>query len=275
MKDQSKKYFVSCHLMGGLGNQLFQVATTFALAKDSNNLLKEEIVPIFPFLTDQNVSRTKSYKDNILRKIHRIQENIKFLVYKERWFPYQQLPRYSIEYKDNNLMLDGYWQSYKYFDKYRDELKELFSPRDEDLLKIKQYDFKNSLSIHLRRGDYLNHPTIHLNLPISYYEEAFGIIKNFEIENIYIFSDDIKWCKNHLTFIKGNKTFVEEEDYIELYIMWNCNYHIIANSSFSWWGAYLSNSKKVICPKRWFEVDGPKYNIDDIIPAGNYQILNV
>jgi len=232
---------VSCKLTGGLGNYLFQIAAASTLAHISNDN------SLFDF---NNVGQAHKninlYKNNILRNISIGNPTPKYMYSEAKDFSYQQIP-YT-----KDLMLDGYFQSEKYLD--RKYILELFKIDDITKTYINSKPnfsppfFKNSVSIHVRRGDYIgrsNHPV----QPMDYYNSA---MKYFNNNNFIVFSDDIKWCKENF---KGDKfTFIQEEDYVELYLMSMCHHNIIANSTFSWWGAWLNENenKKVIAPSNWF-----------------------
>jgi hypothetical protein len=125
--------------------------------------------------------------------------------------------------------------------------------------------YKDYIGIHIRRGDYLRFPDHHPILPIEYYKTA---IDYFKADNVFVFSDDIDWCKSNI--IGDNIIYIEnEKDYIEMYLMSLCENNIISNSSFSWWGAWLNENKnkKVIGPKLWFG-NAIQFISDDIIPEG-------
>jgi hypothetical protein len=116
--------------------------------------------------------------------------------------------------------------------------------------------FENTCSIHVRRGNYVERQDFHPLQSIDYYKQAISIIGENTL--FLIFSDDIEWCESNLDFIK-NKIFISGNlDYQDLYLMSMCNHNIIANSSFSWWGAWLNNhkDKKIIYPSLWFN-NGP------------------
>jgi len=132
---------------------------------------------------------------------------------------------------------------------------------------MKKYNIlnKDTVSIHVRRGDYTNLQHIHPLQSIEYYENAYNIIDDKSI-NVLVFSDDIEWCKNNIKF--ENITYIEgETNIVDMYIMSLCTHNIIANSSFSWWGAWLNNNKnkKVIAPINWFGSQSNLYT-GDIIP---------
>jgi len=133
---------------------------------------------------------------------------------------------------------------------------------------VDKYNFlknKKTTSIHVRRGDYVNHPNHHPTQSLEYYLEAIKILKD-ETELFLVFSDDINWCKENIKL--DNVVYIEnEKDYIELYLMSVCTNNIISNSSFSWWGAWLNKNedKKVIGPLKWFG-DAIKHNTGDVLP---------
>lgn len=155
---------------------------------------------------------------------------------------------------DKNYTLFDYWQKYYLIEQNINNILQDLSCPDEIkkslLLKYPNIE-KNSVSLHIRRTDYLTSNGFHPVQPISYYERALDIIG--EYDNIFIFSDDMDWCKENLKF--QNMTFVEGNDSVtDLWLMSFCNHNVIANSSFSWWGAMMNNNKnkKVITPKNWF-----------------------
>jgi len=246
---------LTCNLVGGLGNKMFQVATTHSLALNNDDKC------VFEFSEKVNDHQhINTYLNNIFR-------NISFgvsgcnLLYQEPYFHYSKIPYIT------NLRLLGYFQSEKYFNENREQILNLFSIDEVNMKYItdKYSDILevNTCSLHVRRGDYINLPNHHPICDVSYYRNA---MSHMDTNTIYlVFSDDLEWCKS--TFKGGNFIFVEEKDYIDVWLMSLCNHNIIANSSFSWWGAWLNNneSKKVIAPKKWF---GPAINHDtkDLIP---------
>lgn len=159
------------------------------------------------------------------------------------------------------VYLCGYWQSEKYFCNIAPQIRKIyqfpnsFSKYQKELLdKIKK---TNSVSLHIRRGDYLQHPEIYGNTNLNYYAEAMQYLERRK-ENLhfFLFTDDILWAKKH--FQSRNITIVERtenliESNLDMALMSQCNYNIIANSSYSWWGAWLNQNpnKIVIAPKIW------------------------
>lgn len=240
---------VSCKLTGRLGNHLFQIATSYTLAYENDDNL----------IIDSKYKKTincslDSYMDNILRAIN-IGDVIVDYVYKEKHFYYD-----VIEYK-KNIMLLGYFQSEKYLN--RDLILNLFKIDEKSKSIIDDLQIpKDAISIHVRRGDYVDKQDRHPLCSVDYYNKAIDYFgKNKEY---IILSDDPEWCKNNF---KKYRVIENQKDYIDLYIMSTCENNIISNSSFSWWGAWLNdnNDKTVIAPSVWF---GPKkiINTKDLIP---------
>lgn len=158
----------------------------------------------------------------------------------------------------DNVNLSGYFQSYKYFDEIKRKIKRDFTFLPSSVEIIPQ---RNTLSIHVRRTDYLGLSQYHTNLSEDYYLAALD--STGEFSEAIVFSDDIDWCKT-LQIFQGF-TFSLGNPYVDLQLMSKCDKHIIANSSFSWWGAWLSESDNVIAPKQWFGPSLPEHN-----PEGYY-----
>lgn len=250
---------VSCNLKGGLGNQMFQIAATHALA------LRNYDNSCFNFnscYTPLQGKTSINYTHTLFKNINHDQTLTFKNIYKEISFNFT-----PIEYFDG-LLLDGYFQSEKYFLDYQSEIVDLFTISDFDkevinqLLMLNKYD--STTSIHIRRGDYLKHSETHPVCGLSYYTEAMEMFK----DTTFIFiSDDIEWVKENF---KGNNIIYSpfNDEIMDLTLMTMCDNNIIANSTFSWWGAYLNKNKnkKIIAPKNWF---GPKANKNetDIIPS--------
>lgn len=150
--------------------------------------------------------------------------------------------------KIDNIDLIGYYQNENYLTGYENEIREMFSPTDDIESKIEDLD--GITAIHVRRGDYLNFPLHHPVPPIDYYNNSISQLKSVS-KNFMIFSDDISWCKDNFP---SDFLFSEEKDeFIDLIKMSKCSNFIIANSSFSWWGSFLSqsNNKIVYAPNNW------------------------
>ena len=244
--------------MGGLGNYLFQIASTYSKSIDEN-------LNFFLDINDISVAHSNpdNYKNNIFRKLKFQEIKKPYYQYNEPSFNYLKTPKFKYDIK-----MAGYFQSEKYFINNRKKILDLFSIDDEtnDYLKTKYGDIlnENTCSLHVRRGDYVKLRGFHPTQSIEYYKKSVKHIG--EDSHFLIFSDDIKWCKKNLSFIK-NKTFIEgNTDYQDLYLMSMCKNNIIANSSFSWWGAWLNKNrhKKVVSPKVWFGKKNKHLNTDDI-----------
>jgi hypothetical protein len=171
----------------------------------------------------------------------------------------------------DNIDIDAYFQDVKYFQNNSDEIKKAFTFNEKysDVGNNYFYSaFPNEevISLHIRRGDYLNfshHPT----QPIEYYAKAL----NFFNDNlkVLVFTDDIQWARQQDLF-KSERFFFSENNNggVDMYMQTLCSYHIIANSTFSWWGAWLANSKLVVKPKKWF--GPPLDNYDDFLSVNGW-----
>lgn len=174
----------------------------------------------------------------------------------------------------NYTDLHGYFQTEKYFLSIENSIREDFkfkSPREDLSTRIKNEINKESIvSIHVRRGDYVSLQNHHPLLDLGYYEMAKDIFNN---AGFVIFSDDIEWCKKQHIF-KDDMIMDRTSDEIDLYLMTAFDHNIIANSSFSWWGAWLNSNyhKIIISPKKWFGPAYHHYDMSDLYPARWIQI---
>ncbi len=238
--------------LGRLGNQLFQIASTIGIANEN----KDEF--LFPLWEYSKYFSNPIPQTNIIelekKDFHKIQE---------AFFSY-----YHIITNRRSVDLNGYFQSEKYFENCKDIIKSHFVLKDrflKEIIYLDQIKNKETCSIHVRRGDYVNLKNIYTELLLeNYYNEAISLFHK-DI-TFLIFSDDIQWCKEN---IKGkNIIFVEgQKDIYDLILMSKCTHNIIANSSFSWWGAWLNENidKKIIAPESWF-ASGNNMPIKDLIP---------
>ena len=239
---------ITCYLQGGLGNLMFQIAATYSLALDNNDNC------CFDFSNGwYNHEHINTYLDNIFSKV----KYGKFPIqnkYNEKNYSYDK-----ILYQDN-LCLKGYFQSEKYFKHNRKHILDLFKLN-------KKFDFlsdKNTVSLHIRRGDYLKLQDHHPVCDLDYYKKALLEFNDDEYTFVVI-SEDIEWCKENFD---GNFIYIEgQTDYEDLWLMSLCDNNIIANSTFSWWGAWLNQNpnKKVIAPKQWFG-SALSHNTNDLYP---------
>jgi len=267
-----KTKIISAELIGGLGNQLFQITNTLAYA------WKYSLIPVFKKIkkSPSMVKPRLVYWKTVFRKIPvSKRSHLKLIPIIEKEFIYQEIPSPdqipNIQNK-NGIIFKGYFQSAKYFNNYSKKLlKYLFfiSPPEKEYLKKKYIEIYDkdiiSIALHIRRGDYLRAPNVFINLSETvYYKKSIIYFQEKLWKYNYkfiIFSDDQNWSKNYMKIIDPRliPIFPIEKDYLELYLMSCCNHQIIANSSLSWWGAYLNNNpeKIIIAPKRWFGPEGP------------------
>ena len=251
---------VSPTLAGGLGNQMFEVAAAASLAKDNNALLllnpNEHILPN----QGRNVN---TYLSNVFSKIITDSDPPAKTLYQWDHAFYKQIPYQP------NLKLKSHFQSYKYFDHNREYIQWLFSPTPsvQDTI-INRYDIGKtgkSTAIQVRRGDYIKFPNYHHLLPPEYYTKA---VKIAAPEEIWVFGDDIKWCQENLHLDCPVK-YIQDEDYIELYLMTLCKNVIISNSSFGWWAAYLNRREnhQIFAPSPWFgpAIINDGFKMDDLV----------
>ncbi|RFZ95596.1 alpha-1,2-fucosyltransferase [Mucilaginibacter conchicola] len=268
-------------LQGGLGNQLFQYAVGRHLALKNNAQLKFDLsfygVPenasFRPFeLGSFQLASTVTPKNNRwnyqLKRLAGKLGLIKLIT--ERNTSYNQ----SVLAAKGNVYLEGYWQSERYFAAISDTIRHDLTfpePVPEDRLEIIDQIKKNlSVAVHIRRGDYVKLSN-YVDLGESdYYKKAVDLISS-KLDNIvyFIFSDDIDWVKQNI-HLQGNCVYVEKSEnaLVDLQLISLCQHQIIANSSFSWWGAWLNKNptKTIIAPNRWFS--DPQINTSDIIPSG-------
>lgn len=267
-------------LGGGLGNQMFQYAAAISLAKKLEcdfefNLAYFKQGHARPYemkifgidLKESRDMRTRIYW--LLRKILKGNKFLGLNIYNETAFIYEE----KFEEITNDTFIAGFFQSVKYFDNNLIKDKFQFAAPLEGLNKelTEKMQGENSVSLHIRRGDYTKARFINVynQLGIEYYKGATDIISG-KINNpiFYVFSDDPDWVKENLK-IEG-AIYVEhnsgENSWQDLRLMSNCKHNIIANSSFSFWGAFLNSNpdKIVIAPKKWFCEDSDKQKTTDI-----------
>jgi hypothetical protein len=291
-------------IFGGIGNQMFQYAFGKSLAVKLNaefkydysyNLIRTDFNPsdiqsIFNLfnLPGEQALKVEIEKFIIPRQNYKISKILKLIVRKLN-FGYdfrhivEKSPNYDrtiFDLNNINLYLSGYWQSEKYFTSIADSIK-----RDFKLSQIacdlnrhwsENIEKSNSVSIHLRGRDYISNTVTrcqHFICDLEYYSKAIRLIKEkCKSPCFYVFSDDPIWAKEYLidfksesfTFITGNEW--NTSPISDMYLMSLCKHNIIANSSFSWWAAWLNenSNKTIICPKKWH--NERDYEINDLIP---------
>ena len=168
--------------------------------------------------------------------------------------------------KEGDWYFDGYWTNQKYFADIREDILKIFSFRRELDVQNKQtldeIHSTNSVSIHVRRGNYLLFDTYKGICEVDYYQRAIDYIKaHVDNPHFFIFSNDMEWCKENLSAFMENYTFVGNNsgmsNYVDMQLMSNCKHNIIANSTFSWWGAWLNTheNKIVVSPEKWLNIE--------------------
>ena len=250
---------ISVELAGGLGNQLFQICNGIALSKKYNDDLSfpnyQENIDIIKNQHSANASEYSSTIFKNLSNLNVVTENP--IVHDQLQFNF-----YDIELDGKNNYIKGYYQSEKFFLNYENNIKEYF--RINEFIDSNILNNKNACT-HFRRGDYIHQQHNHPILPKHYYDQA---IKHIDYDRLFVISNDIEWCKNNLDY--KNIEYVDEKDYRCLYLMSQCRYHIIANSSFSWWGAkfaeWFGGPEKIIAPNIWFGVNLRHLDIRDVVP---------
>ena len=278
------------NLKGRLGNQMFQYAAAKSLALNNET----ELLIDTSFLEDRSEKDNFTFRDfelNVFKINDDVINRIQLEIFLKKVKKFDKLKLNSINQRffknkfsfhkiinensftqnidvfnliSNNTLLEGYWQSENYFISYQNIIRELFNFNDCIVNKNLQLEVfqNNSVSVHIRRGDYANNKVInsvHGLCTIQYYIQAFEIISS-KVKNptFYIFSDDMEWTKKSLNFLnhKYKLTYIDQNlinPSGDMKLMSNCKHNIIANSSFSWWGAWLNgkSDKIVISPSEW------------------------
>jgi hypothetical protein len=264
--------------MGGLGNQLFQI---FAIISYSI-----EFKHSYFFFNEENTigcTHRSTYWNSLLNKVvlFNKEKNVNFhLILKE---DPEYITKTILDFPiDKNILLYGYFQSYKYFKENIKSICKLIKLENQqnNIKNIYSYDYQNSISIHFRLGDYKNLQDYHPILIYDYYKNSiqyilstkerthFNVLYFCEKEDNYIVEKTIQKLKIDFPDCTFTKIDDNIEDWYQMLIMSLCNYNIIANSSFSWWGAYFnSNIDKIVCyPERWFGPKLSKNNTNDLFP---------
>jgi hypothetical protein len=280
-------------MAGGLGNQLYLYAFGRSLSLQSGRSL---------LLETRNTSRDE-FRNYELSVFNIIDQHVDLVTqWCTRWAAsyssgklFRTLCPMAWDYKilrDKNagfdssvfnlemgtLVIEGYWQSFKYFELYQDIIRADLTfkrePTEKNARMIEEIDGVQSVAVHVRRGDYITNPNNNASLgtcSLEYYRKASDYIEqHVEEPHFFIFTDDPGWAKENLTF-PGPTRIVDHKlgkaDYEDFRLMTHCKHFIIANSSFSWWGAWLANypEKTVIAPMNWFTIE--TYPPEDRIPG--------
>ena len=284
-------------LSGGMGNQMFQYAIGRSLAIKNNVPLGLDAA----FLLDRTPRVNFTFRDfdldvfniqaelvsqsavpfwprkHLSGKIMLLKDKVRRILFPgkgtEKKFQFDS----TIKDVGPNTYLEGYWQSPKYFFDIQDIIRADFTLKDglsEKSLELqKEIKNANSVCVHVRRGDYVGNSYHDVGIGESYYEQGVQhILTKSAIDKIYVFSDDVEWCREHIYF--GIETMFVGSEYAgkkgeeHLVLMTSCKHFLIANSSFSWWAAWLATNpqKIVIAPKKWF--GDATIDTIDLIPEG-------
>jgi hypothetical protein len=264
-------------LKDGLGNQLFQYAAARSLAARKKTKLKLDI-------SSYKVNKIRTYslhhfaiQEDFITDNEKLALRARNVVSRGMKKLGMSAPTHRFHEKDfhydptffdlpDNLYIEGYWQSEKYFLPIETIIRKEFvvksEPDQTNKALLEQIKTGNSVSLHVRRGDYVtdsNVNSIHGVCSLSYYQQAVEYMtQRVNDPRFFIFSDDIDWVKQNLRIDNSPVSYMTHngyKDYEDLRLMYSCKYNIVANSSFSWWGAWLNNYKDkiVIAPVNWFK----------------------
>lgn len=255
------KDYVIPNLMGRIGNCMFTTAAAYAYALEHNKQL------VISRLMLQNCTEGYDHSQELFRKFdfidtHRGWEDGGV------WNPVENPP------DGKYVVISGFYQDVKHFEKYSEPLKSMFSPPDEFVNevreKIPEIFEKRITAVHVRRGDYIHFPKIHPTVTPEYVSRALSEVST-KTDQVLIMSDDVTWCKNNIEGAADALYIEEWKAHEQIWIMSLCHNFVLSNSTFGWWGAYLSrqSDKTVVAPSTWFGPDGPAivgpYDIDWII----------
>lgn len=274
-----RKQVIISTLVGGLGNQMFQYAAGRALALRRGSELQLDVGWLGGPTTVGRYAlgsfRIEAELINAYR--HRRRERLREIVGLAPPVRRHTSFRFDSTILDlpGRVRLVGYWQSEKYFKEYEDVIRSEFSCKESlvgpNAVTAAEIAGSTAVCVHVRRGDYVSDPQVlryHGVLPLSYYASAAEhVLSSVPHAHFFVFSDDLNWCRSNLR-LAGPMTFVDHKQNRasdDLRLMTLCRHHIIANSSFSWWGAWLApgHDRIVIAPKQWAAAEdvGP-----DLIP---------
>jgi hypothetical protein len=291
---------VVARLIGGLGNQMFQYATGRALALRRGAALRLDVTGFAAVgahtkrwyeldalaihgdvASDADLAWFHgagkpglSLLDHMLRLLRIDRPRGAWPIYRERHFQFDP----AVPDLPAPVYLDGYWQSERYFSDIAGLLRQEFTakaPLDQENAALAgAIDATNAVSLHVRRGDYVSDPTtnwFHGTCTPDYYRRAVDCVNaRAGVPHLFVFSDDQQWTRANLhfgvptTFVGANPP---DCGYRDMQLMARCRHHIIANSSFSWWGAWLNPSREkiVVAPQQWFS--STSNDTRDLIPA--------
>lgn len=281
-------------LKGGLGNQLFQYALGRHLSEINNTNVKLDIsffetyklhaYSLKPFHIKEIIASPQEVDKLVFYKSGALEEFIRRQLHRPRRFASTYIgekePYFDPEILklSDDVYLDGYWQSEEYFSSISEIIKNEFvvktSPLGYNKKLLNLIESCNSVSLHVRRGSYTIPPfsEFHGTCSLKYYEKGINYISEFiEQPTFFIFSDDLAWAREniklkHRTIFVGHNNALN--DFEDLRLISFCKHQIIANSTFSWWGAWLNSNpeKIVITPSQWFLNENYNSKTHDLIP---------
>lgn len=279
-------------LNGGFGNQMFQYAIARNLAEINRTEIKLDITAFKTYncriyeLSNYNIIENFA-NYNEINQIKKNKVRLDFYIKKLLHRSLNQVNHYYIEKKEfscdheifslrGNIYLEGYWQTEKYFKNIeniiRDEFTIKTAPDEENNAILDKIKNSNAVALHVRRGDYITDPLTnryHGVCDLDYYNKCIKILsKRIDNPHFFVFSDNSEWTKKNLRIKFPHDNVLHngpEKGYEDIRLMSKCQHFIIANSSFSWWGAWLSHNlnKIVLAPKRWLRTD---IETKDLIP---------
>ena len=248
--------------LGRLANQMFQYASLKGIAKNRgfdftippldkfgsvDPMVRDDPLNIYNLFNIDKKNQVGMYPNNILtERMHTFDQEL-----------FEKCP--------DNVDLFGYYQCPKYFNHIEDEIRKDFSfPKEliDSAQEVIDTLGDDVISLHIRRTDYIANPN-HPLQPLEYYTKALDKLpKNV---SVVVFSDDFEWCDQQEEFSDDRFAISNNAADFDLCLMSMCKYHIIANSSFSWWGAWLGKSEKVIAPKNWFGASCAHKSVEDLV----------
>ena len=287
---------ISLILTGGLGNQMFQYAAAkslalrlgdeltvdlYALNKPTQATKRQLALNIF----DIKLNISSNWKTEFLIKAFPLVNNSRYLFSQLMgYFRDKSAIVYASDFDElsGNIILHGHFQNEKYFEKYEDIIRKDFSFKrmlqGRNAALGREIRDTQSVSIHVRRGDYLTNAQASKNFAIcdkGYYQHAISKIKEeVDTPHFYVFSEDFEWVQENISFDDAPVQYIDwnkgSDSYVDMQLMSMCKHNIIANSSFSWWAAWLNSYewKIVYAPAEWFQSEERNKDLKDFYPQG-------
>lgn len=278
-------------LWGGLGNQFFQYAIGRSLSLANQSELVFDLSWYYQFSKSKTPRLYELSRYLIAGRVagaterltYRARNSLSFrgirLLPRNWTYFREQILHFdpSVQSLSGDIYLDGYWQSHRYFEGIEESIRKELTPAtpfgSSDEAVRQHMASTNSISVHVRRGDYISNgaaAAYHGTCSVEYYQSAISSLSALvDRPHFFVFSDEPDWAKTNLSFV-GGVTFVDhngiDSAFQDLRLMSHCQHHIIANSSFSWWGAWLNPkpNKRVIAPRQWY-ADGS--STENLTPA--------